>query len=166
MHTGARGYQVLEDDRQARLRLDELPDPAVDIDVALAHVHPPDGDALRHFPDRTVADVASFGVRDQRLERHVRILEHPDGIARVEADAHDVAPDRIDHHLHFARLEIAAMILDRELDPRIDDARTKALDRLHHVVDVHVDLRPLGVAAEDAAHAAGAEDLRCLERAA
>ena len=40
----------------------------------------------------------------------------------------------------------------------------RPLDGLDHVVDVHLDLRPLGVAAEDAAHAAGAEDLRRLER--
>ena len=63
-------------------------------------------------------------------------------------------PDRIDHHLHLARLEIAAMILDRQLHAGIDNARTKAPDRLDHVVDVHLDLRPLGIAAEDAAHAA------------
>ena len=92
------------------------------------------------------------------------ILEHPHRIARVEAHAHDVAADRLDHHLHLARLEIAAVILHRQLHTRIEDARAKAADGLDHVVDVHLDLRSLGIAAENASHAAGAEDLRSLER--
>ena len=86
------------------------------------------------------------------------------GIARVEAHAHDVRADGLDHHLHLARLQIAAVVLDGELDAGIDDPRAHPADRLDHVVDVHLDLRPLGVAAEDAAHARGAEDLRRPQR--
>ena len=58
-----------------------------------------------------------LGVGDQRLERHVRILEHPHRIARVEAHAHDVGADRLDHHLHLARLQVAAVVLHASLTP-------------------------------------------------
>ena len=73
--------------------------------------------------------------------------------------------DGLDHHLHLARLEIAAVVLHRQLHAGVDDARAQAADGLDHVVDVHLDLRALGIAAEDAAHARRAEDLRDLERA-
>jgi hypothetical protein len=68
------------------------------------------------------------------------------------------------HRLHLAGLEIAAVILDRELDPGVGDAVADSAEGLDHVVDVHLDLRPLGIAAEDAAHALRAEDLRRLQR--
>jgi hypothetical protein len=68
------------------------------------------------------------------------------------------------HRLHLAGLEIAAVILDRELDPGVGDAVADSAEGLDHVVDVHLDLRPLGIAAEDAAHALRAEDLRGLQR--
>ena len=42
-------------------------------------------------------------------------LEHPDWIARVETHAHHVSPDRLDHRLHLASLEVATVVLDREL---------------------------------------------------
>ena len=116
-----------------------------------------------HLPDGAVAHVAGLGVGNQHLERHVRILEHPHRVARVEADAHDVGADRLDHHLHLARLQVAAVVLHGQLHARVDDARAEAADGLDHVVDVHLDLRPLGIAAEDAAHALRAEDLRRLE---
>src|SRR3954471_19747576 len=56
------------------------------------------------------------------------------------------------------------MIFDRQLDARVDDAGADAADGLDHVVDMHVDLWTLGIAAENAPHAARAEDLRRLER--
>src|SRR3954453_14874045 len=56
------------------------------------------------------------------------------------------------------------MILDRQLDPRVDDAGADAADGFDHVVDVHVDLRTFWIAAENAPHAGRAEDLRRLER--
>ena len=104
------------------------------------------------------------GVRHEHLERHVRVLEHPDRVARVEAHAHDVRADGIDHHLHLTRLQIAAVVFDGELHAGIHDPRAEPAHRGDHVVDVHVDLRPLRVAAEDAAHARGAEDLRRPQR--
>ena len=72
--------------------------------------------------------------------------------------------DGLDHHLHLARLQVAAVILHGQLHAGVDDARAEAAYGLDHVVDVHLDLRPFGIAAEDAAHALRAEDLRDLER--
>src|SRR4051812_173249 len=40
MNSRIRGNEILEDDWHAGLRLDELPDPSIDVDVPLAHVHP------------------------------------------------------------------------------------------------------------------------------
>src|SRR3954465_3059160 len=55
------------------------------------------------------------------------------------------------------------MILNPQLDPRVDDAGADAADGFDHVVDVHVDLRTFWIAAENASHAGRAEDLRRLE---
>jgi hypothetical protein len=164
--SGIGGHQILEDDWKPRLGLNKLPYPIVDIDVPLAHVDPPHGNAFRHLPDGAVAHVARLRVGNQHLERHMRIFEHPDGVARVEAHAHDIPADGVDHHLHLARLQIAAVVLHRQLHPRINDSRSHAADGFDHVVDVHLDLRPLGIASQRAAHAARAEDLRSLERPA
>jgi hypothetical protein len=93
------------------------------------------------------------------------IFEHPHRVPRVEAHAHHVAPDRLDHSLHLVSLEIAAVVLHRKLDAGIDDARAHAAHGLDHVVDVCLDLRALGIAAEHAPHARCAEDLRGLQSA-
>jgi hypothetical protein len=124
--SGVGGHQILEDDWKPRLGLNKLPYPTVDIDVPLAHVDPPHGNAFRHLPDGAVAHVARLRVGNQHLERHMRIFEHPDGVTRVEAHAHDIPADGVDHHLHLARLQIAAVVLHRQLHSRIDDSRSHA----------------------------------------
>src|SRR3954465_13627312 len=55
------------------------------------------------------------------------------------------------------------MILNPQLDPRVDDAGADAADGLDSFVDGHVDLRTFWIAAENASHAGRAEDLRRLE---
>ena len=69
--------------------------------------------------------VSTYG--RERLERQVRILNRPDGIARVDADADEFRAGRFDQHLQLARLHVAGVILDRDLDAGVHHLRARVL---------------------------------------
>src|SRR5512138_3832706 len=109
------------------MRAHQLADPSVDIDVAFAHVDPPDGNALRHAPDRRIAYVAVDGDRAEEFEGEMWIFEHPKRVTRIQADAENVATHVLYQRFQFASLKIAAMVLHGQLDSRFADLRAHAL---------------------------------------
>src|SRR5690606_10956037 len=116
-------HDDLEIDRLAGAPLDELAEVALHVDVALAHAAPLHfGAAFRH-PDVAVAHVAREHVGGEHVERQVRILDRPHRVARIDRRADEVGPRLLDQALEFARLHVAGVILDADLDARIDDAR-------------------------------------------
>ena len=102
---------------------------------------------------RRVAHVAGEDVRGERLERQVRVLDGPQRIARVEAGADEIRAGGLDQYLQLARLHIAGMILDGDLQAGVDDLRLDGAQHFNGVLDVLLE-RDLAVAVGGAAEEA------------
>src|SRR5262245_58123990 len=153
----------LERQRAARAALGVRADEARDVDVAFAHARPRDGGPFGDTPDPAVANVTREHVRRQRLEREMRILDRPDGIARVEADADEFRSSGLDEHFQLARLHVAGVVLDRQLQSGVHHARADRFQNADRVVDPLFDAAgetPILETSHDAAYEQGVEDAR------
>ena len=111
--------------------------------------------------------MAREDVRGERVERQVRILDRPHGIARIEADADGLGTCRLDQPFQLARLHVAGMILDRDLDPGVHETSAHALQDLDGVVDVTVDpVAPVLRTAKDRTHDRRLHDPRSVNHPA
>src|SRR6185312_1796867 len=153
-HAGIRPHDDFGGKPAARAQLDELPDVAVNIDIAFACAAPPDGNAGGGHPDVGVAHVAGQHVRMQGFEGEVRVFESAHRIAGIDADADKVASRAFDQHFQFARLHVPGVIFNGDFDVGRRGLAANIFQNLSRVFDVAFERNfagALGCAAQNAA---------------
>ncbi len=88
--------------------------------------------------------MAGERVRGQRLQREQRVLERPYRVAGVEADSHEILAGALHQHLEFARLHVAGVILDGDLDAGVRRPRPHIAQHPDRVLDVPFDVQRPG----------------------
>jgi putative ABC transport system permease protein len=122
--------------RRLRAEAAELAHEADEIDISVAAGHPLSRGAVRGLENGRIAHVRRDHVRGERLQRYERVFHAPDRIAGVEAGSDELLAGGLDDSLDLARLHVARVIFERDLDVEVHGFgahRPEELDRVLHV---------------------------------
>ena len=114
-------------------------DVGVDVDVAVTHAGPADGDAFGDTPDGGVAHVGREHVGVEGFEGDVRVFESPDGVAGIDTGADEVFARLFDEDFEFAALHVAGVVFDGDLEVGVHGAGAAGAEDFDCVLDVAFD---------------------------
>jgi hypothetical protein len=112
-------------DREAGAHLLEVPEVSGEVHVAFSHRGPLHTGALLGLPDRGIAQARGGGIGTKALEAVDRVFEGPKRVAGIEVRAHEVAARRLDQTHELSRVQVAGVVLHRDLDAEILGSRSE-----------------------------------------
>src|SRR5262249_54540898 len=100
---------------------------------------PLDARAMLALPDGGVAEVRRNRERAERLQAVEWILQRPERVAGVEIGENVVVAGSIEEAHQLARVHVARVVLDRDLDTRVQRSRAARATHLRGLLHVPLD---------------------------